>query len=141
MERRYNRQAGLERERRARERQEKEQLQTPAERGKRISTLHREADFTIECPERRISPVEAPGQLTTSTSAKLMKKSNTDVSVCYRPSRGNQNPASASAGEGRNEGRGERQSQELVRESEFDRRLQNAKRLGKAPMPSVCRIP
>lgn len=139
MERRYNRQAGLERERRARERQEKEQMQTAAEKGKRISTLHREADFTLECPERRISPVEPPGQLTTSTAGKLMKKSGTDVSVCYRPSRGNQNPASAMGG--RNGGRSERQSQELLRESEFDRRLQNAKRLGKAPMPSVYRIP
>ena len=126
----------LEQERRAREKQE-------ASGGKKISTLHRDSDFTLECADRgRVSPPPSssssprPPPLSTARSAGQLssgsgRASRTDISVRYGPSRMNGAPRANGGGQGgREAGLGE-----------FERRLLNAKRLGKAPMPSVDQIP
>jgi dual adaptor for phosphotyrosine/3-phosphotyrosine/3-phosphoinositide len=119
--------AGLEIERRARERQEREQG-----KGKRISTLHRESDFTLEW---RVSPPPAPAprRPPPPVQGAALPSSKTDVSVRYAP---------CPRTDGKNRGvrgEGERATEPAV--GEFERRLLNAKRLGKAPMPSVDSIP
>ena len=131
--------ARLERERRAREREEQEQ----ASRGKghKTSTLHRDSDFTLESPDGRVSPLPlAARPLATRSAGETTGKSNKiDVSVRYAPPRGNESAARPTRnGVG---GRLEREKQSEVVLGEFERRLLNAKRLGKAPMPSVEPIP
>ena len=116
----------LESERRARERRELEQA--AGGRGKKTSTLHRESDFTLECPDDRVSPARVP---TTRTAGETTRK---DMAVRYGPSRDNENPARLREVEN---GDRQRQSEPL---GEFERRLLNAKRLGKAPMPNVEQI-
>ena len=124
----------LEQERRAREKQE-------ASGGKKISTLHRDSDFTLECADGRVSPPPSsssprPPPLSTARSAGQLssgsgRANRTDISVRYGPSRMNGAPRANGGGQGgREAGLGE-----------FERRLLNAKRLGKAPMPSVDQIP
>ena len=122
--------AGLEIERRARERQEREQG-----KGKRVSTLHRDSDFTLESPDRRVSPPPAPAPWRPPPPVRsaALRSSKTDVSVRYAP-------CPRSDGKDRRvRGEGERATEPAL--GEFERRLLNAKRLGKAPMPSVDSIP
>ena len=114
----------LERERRDRERRERE-----SGKDKRTSTLHRESDFTLECPDGRISPLPRP--FSTPVSCGESSRNKTDMAVRYGASRGNGDAARV---------RGvARQTGPML--GEFERRLLNAKRLGKAPMPSVDEIP
>ena len=122
--------AGLEIERRARERQEREQG-----KGKRVSTLHRDSDFTLESPDGRVSPPPAPAPWRPPPPVRsaALRSSKTDVSVRYAP-------CPRSDGKDRRvRGEGERATEPAL--GEFERRLLNAKRLGKAPMPSVDSIP
>lgn len=122
---------GLELERRTRERQEREQA-----KGNRVSTLHREADFTLECPDGRLSPPPAPApRRPPPPAAAALRGSKTDVSIRYAPPQRASNGA-ATGGRGAVTG-GEMEPAM----GEFERRLLNAKRLGKAPMPSVNDIP
>ena len=130
----------LELERRARERQERE-----LGKGKRVSTLHRESDFTLECPDGRVSPPPAPAPrrppppaVPNSGGGGALRTSKTDVAVRYAPSP-TANGATA-AGRGGGRGRGRRVTEPAAL-GEFEQRLVNAKRLGKAPMPSVDCIP
>ena len=120
----------LEQERRAREKQE-------ALGGKNISTLHRDSDFTLECADGRVSPSSSssprppPARSAGQLSSGSGRANRTDISVRYGPSRMNGAPRANGGGQGgREAGLGE-----------FERRLLNAKRLGKAPMPSVDQIP
>lgn len=123
----------IERERRAREIHEKEQ--GFAGRGKRTSTLHREADFTLESPGGRVSPIlptSRPPPLATRTAGEASSK--TDMNVRYVYTKENAGRLL----------RGETVQQKQTPEpimGEFERRLLNAKKLGKAPMPSVEAIP
>ena len=133
--------AVLEMERRARERQEREQ-EASSGKGKRISTLHRDSDFTLECPDGRVSPPSAP---TASRRLPLLPPprgsgrsaapTKTDVSVRYGPRRNGE----TDRGAGKKGGARERETEPAL--GEFERRLLNAKRLGKAPMLSVDQIP
>ena len=130
--------ARLEKERKAREREE--QKHVPGEKGQKTSTLHRDSDFTLESPDGRVSPLPmAARPLTTRSAGETTRKSKTDATVCYSPSRGNESAARLTGnGVSRSVERG-RQRELLL--GEFERRLLNAKRLGKAPMPSVEDIP
>ena len=109
-----------------RERQQREQSSE-----KRISTIHRESEITLEPPDGRASspPAMSPTRQFCQTHADREVK--TDMAVRYAPPRAN---GAAPLLRG--------QREELTEHSnEFDRRLLNAKRLKKAPMPSVESIP
>ena len=120
--------ASLERERK--ERQEREQ----AARGEKTSTLHRESDVAMESPDGPQRPTSRQPAATHIRAAVPEKK--TDAPVRYgRSQRVHESTAS---------GRGRREAaRHTVTEpvGEFERRLLNAKKLGKAPMPSVEQIP
>ena len=163
-------QTQLEMERRAREKRE-------ASAGvKRTSTLHRDSDFTLECPDGRVSPPPAPSRRPLSAASGSRSSGclpgvggrpcSTEVSVRYGPKKNgaprshagassNGGPRShvgassngAPRSHGGNGGPKSPGGAESGREKEqpvmgeFERRLLNAKRLGKAPMPSVDKIP
>ena len=131
--------ARLDRERRAREREEEQQASRG--KGQRTSTLHKDSDFTLESPDGRVSPlpVTAARPLTTRSAGETTGKHKADVSVRYAPSRGNESAARPARNGVGSRLEPEKQSEVLL--GEFERRLLNAKRLGKAPMPSVESIP
>ena len=120
--------ASLERERK--ERQEREQ----AARGEKTSTLHRESDVAMESPDGPQRPTSRQPAATHTRAAVPGKK--TDAPVRY--GRSQRVHESAASGRGRKE-----VARHTVVEpvGEFERRLLNAKKLGKAPMPSVEQIP
>ena len=123
----------LEGELRAREKREKE-LACSGKAG-RTSTLHREADFTLESPADGPPPATRPLSPRSPRRAgeTVKKNAKTSVAVRYSSSRGNEGPTARVRGNG-----APAERQDL---GEFERRLINAKKLGKAPMPSVDQIP